>query len=107
MSGYAIGMTITNALASLAVRDLDVSTRWYETIVGPGEHPMPDVVEWSLEHGGGLQIYRLPERAGRGSCTLIVSDIEETARQLRASGLAPDAEPARSERVDTIMVRDP
>jgi predicted lactoylglutathione lyase len=100
-------MTVTNALASLAVRDLEVSTRWYETLLGQGNQPMAEVVEWQLEQGGGLQVYAAPERAGQGSCTLIVSDIDEIARQLNASGLAADVEPARNDRVDTVMIKDP
>jgi catechol 2,3-dioxygenase-like lactoylglutathione lyase family enzyme len=100
-------MTINNALASLAVRDLEASSQWYEKILGPGIRTMPEVVEWQLERGGGLQVYKLPERAGRGSCTLIVSDIDSMAEQLRASGVAADAEPVRSERVDTVMIKDP
>ena len=100
-------MTIKNALASLAVRDLEASSQWYEKILGPGSKPMPEVVEWQLERGGGLQVYKGPERAGRGSCTLIVSDIDEMAAQLRTSGVAADAEPVRNDRVDTVMIKDP
>ena len=100
-------MTVVNALASLAVRDLDAANRWYEKLLGSGTRPMPEVVEWELEGGGGLQVYALPERAGQGSCTLIVSDIDAIARQLQRSGLAPDAEPVRDARVDTIMIKDP
>ena len=100
-------MTITNALAGLAVRDLERSSRWYERILGPGTRPMPEVVEWQLDGGGGLQVYAGPERAGQGSCTLIVSDIDEAADQLRASGLVADPEVNRDNRVDTIMIKDP
>ena len=100
-------MTIKNALASLAVRDLGVSSQWYEKILGPGSQPMPEVVEWQLERGGGLQVYEGPERAGQGSCTLIVSDIDEIAAQLRTAGLVADARPTRNDRVDTVMIKDP
>ena len=34
-------------------------------------------------------------------------DIDELAGRLRDSGVAPDAEPARHDRVDTVMIRDP
>ena len=37
---------------------------------------MPEVAEWKFARGGWLQVYQLPERAGSGSCTLAVSDIE-------------------------------
>jgi len=100
-------MTITNALASVAVRDLETSANWYETFLGSGNRPMPEVVEWQLDGGGGLQVYQGSDRAGRCSCTLIVTDIDETARQLRESGVAPSAEPSRNPRVDTIMIQDP
>jgi hypothetical protein len=100
-------MTITNALASLAVRDLPASSRWYENLLGPGSRPMDEVVEWHMDRGGGLQLYAGPERAGQGSCTLIVSDIDEMADRLRSSGLFANAEPVRHERVDTIMIKDP
>lgn len=100
-------MTITNALASLAVRDLAASTDWYEKLLGPGNRPMPEVVEWQFERGGGLQVYAGAERAGQGSCTLVVNDIVETAKLLRTSGLDAGAEVVGNDRVDTIMVKDP
>jgi|SRR5687768_7476048 predicted lactoylglutathione lyase len=100
-------MTVTNAFASLAVRDLEASARWYAVLLGEGSRPMAEVVEWQLEGGGGLQVYESRERAGQGSCTLIVADIDEIAEQLRTSGLAAEAEPARNDRVDTVMVKDP
>jgi len=52
-------------------------------------------------------VYVAPGRAGRGSCTLIVDDIDDTAERLRASGLARDVEPARTDQVDTLMINDP
>jgi predicted enzyme related to lactoylglutathione lyase len=101
-------MTITNALASLAVRDLSAASAWYEKLLGrPGTNPMPEVLEWQLQEGGGLQVYSAPERAGQGSCTMIVNDIDDVAQRLRSSGLAPNAEPARNDRVDTVMIKDP
>jgi hypothetical protein len=100
-------MPITNALASLAVRDLSAASAWYETLLGPGTRPMPEVIEWQLQGGGGLQVYAAPERAGHGSCTIIVTDIDETVRLLHATNLAPTARPARNDRVDTVMIQDP
>jgi len=100
-------MTITNALASIAVRDLESATQWYEKFLGAGNQPMPEVMEWQFVGGGGLQVYQGPERAGSCSATLIVKDIDEIAQELQSSGVAPDASPARDPRVDTIMIKDP
>ena len=68
-------------------RDLSEASAWYERLLGSGSRPMPEVIEWQLQGGGGLQVYAAPERAGRGSCTIIVSDIDEIAETLRTSGL--------------------
>jgi hypothetical protein len=38
---------------------------------------------------------------------LIVSDIDEIAERLHATGIAGDAEPMRNDRVGTIMIKDP
>jgi hypothetical protein len=68
---------------------------------------MPEVIEWQLEGGGGLQVYEAGDRAGHGSCTLVVRDIDEIAQKLRASGLATNVEPVRNDQVDTVMIKDP
>jgi len=52
-------MTITNALASLAVSDITSSSRWYETFIGPGHRPMAGLVEWRFDEGGGLHMSAL------------------------------------------------
>jgi hypothetical protein len=100
-------MSITNAFASLAVRDLTAASSWYEALLGPGTPTMPQVMEWRLEGGGGLQVYTGADRAGAGSCTLVVSDIDEMASRLRASGVAADPAVVRHDRVETIMIKDP
>ena len=77
-------MAIMNALASVAVKDLNSAAKWYEKLFErPASRPMPEVAEWNFERGGWLQVYQLPERAGSGSFTLAVSDVEAQAAQLR------------------------
>ena len=93
-------MAIKNAFAGLAVRDLAASKQWYESLLGPGRQPMAEVVEWQLDGGGALQVYAGNERAGQGSCTLIVDDIDEIAREL-------GVEAVRHDQVDTVMIKDP
>jgi hypothetical protein len=75
-------VAIENALASVAVKDLDSAVKWYERILyRPPSRPMAEVAEWSFEGGGSLQVYQLPKRAGSGSFTLIVTDIAEQIAQ--------------------------
>jgi predicted enzyme related to lactoylglutathione lyase len=100
-------MTIRNALASLAVKHIDVARQWYEQLLDQkGSMPMSEVVEWSFPGGGGLQVYELPQRAGHGSCTLAVTDIEKTVRNLESLGIDA-SQRTSSDRVKTVMITDP
>ena len=100
-------MTIHNALASLAVRDIASARDWYQQLLGQvGSMPMPEVVEWTFAGGGGLQVYALAQRAGHGSCTLTVEDIEAIVRTLEALGI-DTSQRTSSSRVITVMVTDP
>lgn len=100
-------MTITNALASVAVKDIDAAVRWYAKVIArPADStPMPGLAEWKFPDGGGLQVYVLPERAGSCSCTLAVSDIDLEARRLEKLGVATGAK--MGEQIKVFMVKDP
>ena len=101
-------MSIDNAIASVAVRDLGSSVRWYEALLGrsPDSTPMPEVAEWKFTRGGWLQVYQLPERAGRGSVTLSVGKIDEVAAHVRSLGIQATVNTA-SAKVKTLMIADP
>src|SRR5579862_7561410 len=97
---------MTNVFASVAVRQLDRSVQWYERIFGPAtSHPLPEVAEWQFPTGGGLQVYELPERAGHGSFTVAVTDIDGQVAALKAAGV-PSPEPSRTPQMATIMIKD-
>lgn len=100
-------MTIKNALASVAVKDLDRSEAWYTRVLGsPATRPMPEVAEWKFADGGGLQVYELPERAGTGSFTLAVINIGEHVELITELGIT-DAAIDANDRVKTVMIVDP
>jgi hypothetical protein len=101
-------MPIRNAIASVAVKDLKSASQWYERLLGrPADSkPMPEVAEWKFERGGWLQVYQLPERAGRGSVTLAVSSLEQQITDLKKCSI--DAgKPIRSAKVNVVMIKDP
>ena len=100
-------MTIDNALASVAVKDLKTAAAWYQKLFRrPADStPMPDVAEWKFERGGWLQVYQLPERAGAGSCTLAVSDVDEMVAHLQSLGIDA-SERASGVKVKTVMIVD-
>lgn len=101
-------MTITNALASVAVKDLKESIHWYQRLFGrPADaRPMPELAEWKFERGGWLQVYQLKERAGAGSVTLAVSSLEDQMTSLREAGIDPGT-PMMSAKVKVVMIKDP
>jgi hypothetical protein len=101
-------MSITNALASVAVRELDSTARWYETLFGrPADsRSVPEVVEWKFEGGGWLQVYQNPDRAGLGSVTLAISDLDEQIADLRKIGIKAGA-PLKSATANVLMIKDP
>ena len=100
-------MTIKNALASVAVKDLDAAVQWYEKVLArPADSTsMPGLAEWKFPGGGCLQVYALPERAGSCSCTLTVSDIDAEASRLEKLGVAAGAK--MGEQIKVFMVKDP
>ena len=100
-------MPIINAIASVAVRDLNEAINWYEALFRKAPtKPMPEVAEWSFERGGWLQVYQLPERAGSGSCTLAVSNLEEEVTRLKALNIDTSRRTS-TEKVKTLMITDP
>jgi predicted enzyme related to lactoylglutathione lyase len=101
-------MAIENALASVAVKDLKAAIAWYAKVFGrPADStPMPEVAEWKFDRGGWLQVYQLPERAGAGSFTLAVSDLDEEIGKLRKLGIDCSRMTSGS-KVKTLMITDP
>ena len=100
-------MSINNALASVAVKDLEAALKWYGRIFKrPPSRPMSEVAEWSFVRGGGLQLYQLPERAGSGSFTMTVTSMSEQIAELDQLGI-DTSERTSSDKVKTVMITDP
>lgn len=100
-------MSIDNALASVAVKDLKAAVAWYARLFGrPADStPMPEVAEWQFERGGWLQVYQLPQRAGNGSFTLAVTNIEEIVTRLQKLGI-DTSQRTSGTKVKTLMIVD-
>ncbi len=101
-------MIIKNVLAAVPVRDMEAATAWYARLFGrPADStPMPEVAEWTFAGGGWLQVYAGPERAGGGSFTLAVDNMDQTLADLRALGIDAGA-PMDGARTRTVMIKDP
>jgi predicted enzyme related to lactoylglutathione lyase len=101
-------MAIINAIASVAVRDLDTAAAWYEKILGrPADsRPMPELAEWKFQRGGWLQVYEQPQRAGSGSVTLTVRNMENQVARLQKLGIDTRLRTS-GPKVETLMIADP
>jgi predicted enzyme related to lactoylglutathione lyase len=99
---------ITNAIASVAVKDLAAAVAWYRALLErPADStPMPEVAEWKFPRGGWLQVYQLPERAGNGSVTLAVSDIDQVTAHVESLGV-DTSQRASGKQAKTLMIVDP
>lgn len=98
-------MSIVNALAGIAVKDIDVAVLWYEQILGPASRPMDEVAEWQLPNGGCLQVFEDGNRAGLSSVTLVVEDLDREIAGLESKGIHI-GETSRSDLVDVAIVQD-
>ncbi len=101
-------MSINNALAGIAVRDLRTAIPWYEKLFGrkADSHPMDQVAEWKFPRGGLLQVFQDVSRAGSSSVTLAVNDIEDEVDQLDRQG-TQISQKSVSTSVRTATVQDP
>lgn len=101
-------MPIEKIYAQLACSDLARSIAWFETLFGrsPDARPMDGLAEWHHGDHAGLQVFEDASNAGRGTLTLIVSDLRNEHSRLSDAGLAPSA----IQPVDTgslVQLRDP
>jgi predicted enzyme related to lactoylglutathione lyase len=100
-------MPINNALAGVAVTNLDDAIRWYERVLERApRRPMPEVAEWQFAGGGALQVFVDAERAGRSSVTFVVSNIDEQIAALTAGGVQI-LNTSNGALVRTAIVKDP
>lgn len=101
-------MTIKNALASVAVKNVKASAKWYEDLFGrvPDSIPMAEVAEWKFEGGGWLQVYQSQQHVGATSVTLAVTNINEQIMMLKKLNIE-SGNPIITAKVKIVMIKDP
>ena len=101
-------MTITNALAGIAVDDIVEALDFYERLFGrPADaRPMNDLAEWKLPGGAWVQVLTDGDRAGASVLTLVVDDLGEELGRLDLNGLKPVSK-AMGGFFKTAKFRDP
>ena len=101
-------MALKNALAFIAVRDIEASARWYRMLLGrePDTQPMKGLAEWQFEAGGWLQVNENKQLAGRSSVTLVETDLDDRINKLKKAGIEPKSV-MRGEQVSVAIITDP
>ncbi len=101
-------MAIRNAIAIIAVRDLKLSTAWYERLIGrgPDRTESEKAKEWIFEQGGHLQLREDAMHAGRGLLSCAVGDLDTETQLLSKAGIAI-GEVNRSADERVFMIEDP
>ena len=101
-------MALKNALAFVAVRDVEEGTRWYKMLLGrePDTQPMKGLVEWQFEAGGWLQVNENRQLAGRSSVTLVETDLDDRIKQLKKAGIEPKSV-IRGEQFSVVNITEP
>lgn len=100
-------MTVDNALAGVAVKNLKSAAKWYEQLIGQaGQQPMKEVFEWTLPRGGVLQVFEDADRAGSSSVTFSVKGIEDHVAKLSEHGIEI-GDRSSSGDVSTAIIKDP
>lgn len=106
---------------SIAVRDVDASTAWYQRIFGLAERPAPLKGPRWLDLGGGVELHLYPGRSDpvsperRNHLALAVSDfpafVERLARERITftdfEGRPATVQRVRSDGVRQLFLRDP
>lgn len=101
-------MSLKNALAGIAVRDLQAAKPWYQQLLGrePDTHPMAELFEWKFERGGWVQVFEDAARAGSSSVTLVETDMAGRIKDLEDKGIEIVSK-TNSEQIKIAIVKDP
>ncbi|OXT01941.1 glyoxalase/bleomycin resistance/dioxygenase family protein [Notoacmeibacter marinus] len=101
-------MPIEKVYAQLSCSDLERSIVWFEHLFErtPDARPMDGLAEWHHADTAGFQLFRNAPNAGKGTLTLIVSDLRTEHSRLANAGLEPSAiEPADT--TSLVRLHDP
>lgn len=80
-----------NLFSGFAIRDLTVSTAWFDKLLGAAPSFYPNDIEavWQLAENRFVYVIVRPEDAGHAVHTIVVDDYEERLVQIAERGLTP------------------
>ncbi len=82
---------VTEVFAGIPVDDFETARGWYEIFAGrpPDVAERPNEAVWRLAQSGGIHVVADDARAGSGTVTLIVDDLERHVGFIALRGIAP------------------
>ncbi len=82
-------MNFNNALAGIAVKNIDAAIVWYEQLIGrpPDVRPLEVAVAWQFREGGWIQVFADQKRAGMSTVIFAVASLEDQLIALEEKGI--------------------
>lgn len=82
-------MNFNNALAGIAVKDIDAAIVWYEGLIGrpPDVRPLERVAAWQFREGGWIEVFTDEKRAGMSTVIFAVVSLESQLADLAEKGI--------------------
>ena len=94
--------------AGLRVRDFAAARSWYERLLGePTFFAHATEAVWTLAEDRSVFIDQDADRAGHGTVTIFVDDLDEWVAEIAARGLDPGERETYSNGVRKAIYRDP
>lgn len=95
--------------AGIPVKDIQLSTHWYEKLLGSAPSFFPNDLEavWQLADHQWLYVIQEPERAGGSIQTIMGKDVDGLVDQISERGINFDKEEIPAEGVRKVMYYDP
>ena len=95
--------------ATSCVRDYEVAYRWWERLLGgpPTFKAHETEAVWEVAPHRWVVVEERPERAGYGSVTLMVSDLDERVAAIASRGIEPSEQETYGDGVRKFIYRDP
>ncbi len=102
-------MNIKNALAGIAVHDIESSIAWYEALIGrpPDIRPLGHVAAWQFPGGGWIEVFQDDTRAGKSLVIFAVDSLEVQVLLLQEKRISSEHLIPSPDIGEVVLIDDP
>jgi hypothetical protein len=102
-------MNFQNALAGVAVKDIDAAIVWYEELIGrpPDIRPLSHVAAWQFPGGGWVEVFSDEGRAGKSLVIFAVASLNSQITALAEKGITATHITPSDDVGEVVMIEDP